>query len=137
MKGLLPSTPETNSNIQCSSTKMTSNSEEKLEQKVDIPLAAEPAAVAREVSLEKSPSTPLDRLTNLAKNRKRKKNGPAPNNASSSGSSSVTLNSATAGSSKRKRKGWSSLKEIAERNEALRSQSIGNFAIPFSLQSAK
>ena len=64
---------------------MTSNSEEKLDQKGDILLAAELDAVAREVSLEESPLTLLERLTNSAKQRKRKINVTAPNNASSSG----------------------------------------------------
>lgn len=97
------------------------------------------AVVTREVSLEKSPLALLKRLGSSTK-KKRKRNGCSANKAElNRGSSFVTSNSvdvAGGGSCKRKRKGWSSLKEIVENNEARSSRSLSSFAIPFLLHAA-
>lgn len=76
----------------------------------------------------KSPITPLLIPENSSK-KKRK--------ASVSGPKSETGSATTdsgKGNSKRRRKGWTRLKEIAESNEAENNQRMGNFAIPFLLQ---
>ncbi|ONK64010.1 uncharacterized protein A4U43_C07F21180 [Asparagus officinalis] len=141
IKSLLPSKPksETNSTKTRNSSERELGNKEKTDQNVKVPLTIGKCECPREVSVEMSPLTPLEMLANSSK-KKRKRNLSASNKDSSTKSTPVTSNcgeGTTVSSSKRKRKGWTSLKKIAESNEAKNSQSISNFAIPFLLQMAK
>ncbi|KAJ6806820.1 uncharacterized protein M6B38_105745 [Iris pallida] len=93
-------------------------------------------ADVEQISVEKSPVTPLRKLLDSSK----KKRKARPTHGTDDGTGSASLNSGegTGGSSRRKRKGgWSSLKKIAESNEAGSSRTISNFVIPLVLQAPK
>ncbi|WOL13318.1 hypothetical protein Cni_G22088 [Canna indica] len=87
-------------------------------------------AAVRSIS-SKSPVTPLMKLVNKSNNKK-KVSGSTPNKVGSN--SAIAISETTiGGSSKRRRKGWSSLKEIVQINESQKDKSISNFAIPFQI----
>lgn len=73
--------------------------------------------------------------TTLLDSKRRKRSRPGAKKAAESGISSVVENAenSTGPSSKRKRKPWTSLKEIAERNEQEHRHGFSKLAIPFLL----
>ncbi|KAJ8623910.1 hypothetical protein MRB53_032440 [Persea americana] len=88
----------------------------------------------REIAIESSPVTPFTKVGNgLPENRKNSGLGSNKISRADKSSSTAETGKATSGSSKRKRKGWSSLKEIAENMERQNTSSIGNLTVPFFL----
>ncbi|RWW17584.1 hypothetical protein GW17_00018473, partial [Ensete ventricosum] len=85
-------------------------------------------AAAGSVAL-KSPVTPLMKMINKSNKKRKKANGSTTNN----GLATADSGQAIGGSSKRRRKGWSSLKEIVESSESKNDRSINNLSIPFLL----
>ncbi|XP_073103146.1 uncharacterized protein [Elaeis guineensis] len=151
MKNLIASRlrQDSDSNQHCSADRADGISENVLAAKhaihqdvgEEIPLKLEPvselksvtpgrAAVTGEV-LAKIPVTPLEKLVNASK-RKRKVSGSIPNKLPVGGSNSAITDSGkgTGGSSRRRRKAWCSLKEIAEKSELEDARNLSNFAIP-------
>ncbi|KAJ6825394.1 uncharacterized protein M6B38_375925 [Iris pallida] len=93
-------------------------------------------AEVEQISVEESPVTPLLKLLDSSKKKRKTRR----THGTDDGTGSATLNSGegTGGSSRRKRKGgWSSLKKITESNEAGSSRTIRNFVIPLVLQVSK
>ncbi|KAJ4712067.1 RNAse P, Rpr2/Rpp21 subunit [Melia azedarach] len=95
-------------------------------------------AIARESPTCSSPTTPSvkTKITLEAKKRRRNKLGTKTPAEYESKSAITDTEKTTVVSTKRKRKSWTSLKEIAERSEhdnGQNSQNIANLAIPFSL----
>lgn len=167
VKDLLRSRPDANSNVQpsgkvistcekkkiCSLNKVAGNFKNELDEKkilnqnaASLPSVTDSIteltcqiprdADVEQISVEKSPVTPLLKLLDSSK----KKRKARPTHGTDDGTGSATLNSGegTGGSSRRKRKGgWSSLKKIAESNEAGSSRTISNFVIPLVLQASK
>ncbi|OVA14055.1 RNAse P [Macleaya cordata] len=91
--------------------------------------------IARDIPIEKSPATPVERVQMIlsdGKRRKRNRSGCNKQVGTESNSATMDAEKATAGSSKRKRKSWSSLKEIAENSER-KSSDVVNLTIPFLL----
>ncbi|XP_077241851.1 RNase P Rpr2/Rpp21 subunit domain protein [Tasmannia lanceolata] len=86
----------------------------------------------KEIPFESSPVTPVDRTGLLAKE-KRKMNGFSSNKTVGTDKSSATseMGKSSGRSSKRRRKAWCSLKEIAKSGEHGNTQGISNLAIPF------
>lgn len=82
-----------------------------------------------------APTTPTTSGITLLDSKRRKRNRPGAKKAAESGSSSVVVDAenSTSASNKRKRKSWTSLKEIAERNEQGHRHGISKLAIPFVL----
>lgn len=88
----------------------------------------------RGTPIQGSPATPFGKVaSDGSKNRKKsglrsKRTDGADNSAATTETGNVKT-----GSSKRRRKGWSSLKEIAETSERDNARSVGNLSIPFFL----
>lgn len=82
-----------------------------------------------------APATPATTGITLLDSKKRKRNRPGAKKAAESGSSLIVVDAenSTGTSNKRKRKSWTSLKEIAERNEQEHRHGISKSAIPFVL----
>ncbi|XP_008787530.2 uncharacterized protein LOC103705551 [Phoenix dactylifera] len=109
----------------------------------EIPLKLEPvselksltpgkAAVTEEV-LAKIPVTPLEKLANTSE-RKRKVSGSTPNKLPVGGNhSEITYSGMGTVSSKRRRRAWSSLKEITKESELENARNLSSFAIPFHI----
>ncbi|KAG1367987.1 hypothetical protein COCNU_14G004550 [Cocos nucifera] len=151
MKNLIASRlgQDSDSNQHCSTDRAHGKSENVLaaEHEVrqdvgeEIPLKLEPvpelksitperAAVTGEI-LAKCPVTPLEKMVNTSE-RKRKVSDSVPNKLPVGGNHSAITDSGkgTGGSSKRRRKAWSGLKEITELENA---KNLSNFAIPFHI----
>ncbi|XP_010255395.1 PREDICTED: uncharacterized protein LOC104596076 [Nelumbo nucifera] len=93
-----------------------------------------------EVSQENSPPTPLVGTRTLlleGKAKRRRQNRAGSNKAIETESNSAAMSAGSVvsagGSSKRKRRSWCSLKEIAESSERESTQNIANLKIPFFL----
>ncbi|WOL16308.1 hypothetical protein Cni_G25095 [Canna indica] len=86
-------------------------------------------AAVRSIS-SKSPVTRLMKLVNKSNNKKVSDSTP---NKVGSNSAIAVSETTIGGSNKRRRKGWSSLKEIVQINESQKDKSISNFAIPFQI----
>ncbi|XP_058083290.1 uncharacterized protein LOC131231195 [Magnolia sinica] len=89
-----------------------------------------------EITIENSPATPFKRVgsaLSVEKKWKRCRSGPKKTVGNENSSASMETGKATSGSSKRRRKAWSSLKEIAENNERESAREIGNLTIPFHI----
>ncbi|KAK3005766.1 hypothetical protein RJ639_017578 [Escallonia herrerae] len=86
--------------------------------------------IGKDDSATKSPETPL---MTLLEQKKRKRNRSASKKSVESGSSSVPVDTekAVSTSCKRRRKSWTSLKDIAESSDHGNSRSINNVVIPF------
>ncbi|KAJ7944919.1 RNAse P, Rpr2/Rpp21 subunit [Quillaja saponaria] len=98
-------------------------------------LLASPTA-PRDIPIKESHATPLLRnVTTLLDTKRIKNNRSAANKAARPvGTSALADVEKTAGtSSKRKRKSWTSLKEIAQTSEHGSSRSVANLTIPFFL----
>lgn len=82
-----------------------------------------------------APATPATIGTTLLDSKRRKRNRPGAKKAAESGSSSIVADTekSTGASNKRKRKSWTSLKEIAERNDQEHRHGISKLAVPFVL----
>ncbi|XP_010934777.1 uncharacterized protein [Elaeis guineensis] len=154
MKNLTASrrSQDSDSNQQCSTDRAHGNSENVLAAKhevrqdvrEEIPSKLEPvselksitpgrAAVTGEI-LAKCPVNPLGKVVNTSQ-RKRKVSDSLPNKLPVGGNHSAITDSGkgTGGSSKRRRKAWSSLKEISEKSELENAKNLSNFAIPFHI----
>ncbi|KAF8379502.1 hypothetical protein HHK36_028938 [Tetracentron sinense] len=91
-------------------------------------------ATTTEILVENSPATPLVRRGAIlleGKRRKRSKSGSKKPIGSESNSATMDAENSFSGSSKRRRKSWSSLKEISESSERKNTRNITNLAIPF------
>ncbi|KAK2664084.1 hypothetical protein Ddye_002658 [Dipteronia dyeriana] len=104
-------------------TEMRSNDEVTKLDEVTLP------AIAGDAPVSNSPVTPVrTRLTLEVAKRKRNKSG------TKKPAESIDEEKTAGTSTKRRRKSWTSLKEIAERSGNDNSQNITNLTIPFSLQ---
>ncbi|CAN0914413.1 hypothetical protein LINGRAHAP2_LOCUS28556 [Linum grandiflorum] len=95
-----------------------------------------------ETALPASPGTPLDGnagatplLEALRRKRNRSKTKKKPEDFESASAAAATLETdeTSVGGSRKKRKAWTSLKEIAESNEKDARQKLSNFVLPLSL----
>lgn len=87
-----------------------------------------------DVTIGSGSVTPNAKVGNvLPVNKKNSGLGSNKSTRAANSSSTAETGKATSGSSKRKRKGWSSLKEIAENFERENARSISNLTIPFLL----
>ncbi|KAK3227314.1 hypothetical protein Dsin_007176 [Dipteronia sinensis] len=93
-------------------------------------------AIAGDAPVSNSPVTPSVRtkLTLEVTKRKRNKSGTKKPAESESASATNDTEKTAGTSTKRRRKSWTSLKEIAEKSGHDNSQNITNLTIPFSLQ---
>ena len=83
-----------------------------------------------------SPATPPVRKGNtLLRGKRRKRNNPGSNKQAEPGSNSVSADTenSVSTSNKRRRKSWTSLREIAETSKQGNTQNIANLTIPFFL----
>lgn len=82
-----------------------------------------------------SPTTPMTKVGTLLDTKRRKRNRSGSKKSAESESSSVPADSekVSIASSKRKRKSWTSLKDIAERSEQDSSCNFANLSIPFCI----
>lgn len=146
------STHDLDANPHCSTDRTKGNSENVVATRHAVhqdvgeqtPLKQEPASELKSVSpgeaaatgeiLVKCPVAPLGSLVNTSQ-RKRNVSGSTPNKLPVGGNNSAITDSGkgSGGSSKRRRKAWSSLKEITENNELLNAKNISKFAIPFRM----
>lgn len=97
---------------------------------------ASPPAGEETSSVAENPSTPsvLKRLSLLdSKKRKRNKAKPKQAEGLEANSAMEDAKKAEIASSKRRRKGWTTLRDIAEINERERSKNFTNFSVPFTL----
>ncbi|CAN1843485.1 hypothetical protein LINPERHAP1_LOCUS37166 [Linum perenne] len=104
---------------------------------------AMPAIPEEETPAENSPKTPIDRsaaaiplLEALRRKRNRSKTKRKPEDLESAASASAALDDAktSVGGSRKKRKSWTSLKEIAKSNENdARQKLISSFVLPLTL----
>ncbi|KAI3860963.1 hypothetical protein MKW92_028168 [Papaver armeniacum] len=85
--------------------------------------------VCKDVARENSPATPLNRVPMLLLDAKRRKRNKSNNTVSDS--KTMDVEKVSGSSTKRRRKSWSSLKELAEAN--VRKNDIANLIIPFRL----
>ncbi|XP_042484914.1 uncharacterized protein LOC122065177 isoform X1 [Macadamia integrifolia] len=93
-------------------------------------------ATHEQIALENIPITPLVKTSRSlleGKGKKRKKKGPGSNQAGGSECNSATADTegAASGSSKRRRKSWTTLKEIVEHSQLENNHKITNLSIPF------
>ncbi|KAK4842803.1 hypothetical protein QYF36_000310 [Acer negundo] len=92
-------------------------------------------AIAGDAPVSNCPVTPVrTKLTLEVTKRKRNKSGTKKPPESESTSAVVDAEKTAGTSTKRRRKSWTSLKEIAERSGHDNSRNITNLTIPFSLQ---
>eukprot|EP00262_Sarcandra_glabra_P017356 TRINITY_DN5925_c1_g1_i2.p1 TRINITY_DN5925_c1_g1~~TRINITY_DN5925_c1_g1_i2.p1 ORF type:complete len:117 (-),score=25.15 TRINITY_DN5925_c1_g1_i2:201-551(-) len=86
-----------------------------------------------EIPTKNSPTTPLEKTCIDLSEKKSKSRGPGSNKLVETDYSSATVETGKGigGSSKRKRKAWSTLKEIAENSELSSTSKVSKFAIPF------
>ncbi|KAI3920147.1 hypothetical protein MKX01_017804 [Papaver californicum] len=91
------------------------------------------SVIGKDVASEKSPATPLNKVPMLLLDSKRRKRTRSHNKqvATESNSTNTDAEKVSRSSNRRRRKSWSSLKELAEANE--RKNDITNLAIPFRL----
>lgn len=154
MKNLIASRPgqDSDSNQHCSTDRARGNSENVLAAKhevhqdagEEIPLKLEPVSESKSITpgraavtgqiLSKCPVTPPEKVGNTSQ-RKRKVGDSIPKKLPAGGNHSAMTDSGkgTGGSSKRRRKAWSSLKEITENGELENARNLSNFAIPFHI----
>ncbi|XP_034684458.1 uncharacterized protein LOC117913568 [Vitis riparia] len=105
---------------------------------LDIPITDSPATptVATDTPITNSPATPLVRTGNTllgGKRRKRNKPGSSKQAEPESNSASADTQKSVSTSNKRRRKSWTSLREIAETSEQGNTRNIANLTIPFFL----
>ncbi|CAI9109794.1 OLC1v1009696C1 [Oldenlandia corymbosa var. corymbosa] len=94
-----------------------------------------PAMTSNDQAAVSCPATPTTKITTLLDSAKKKRNRSKSKKAAEPESSSVAIDAGKSGttSRKRRRKTWTSLKEIAERNEQNYSLNLANLSIPFHL----
>lgn len=104
---------------------------------VNSSLGVETFVAAASPAVEMSPATPLPtKGAALLDSKKRIRKRPGSKSAAKSENASAEINAgdSVSGSRKRRRKGWTSLKEIAEANERNKIHSTAGLSIPFDVQ---
>ncbi|KAL5988522.1 hypothetical protein ACLOJK_036287 [Asimina triloba] len=87
-----------------------------------------------DIAIENNPETPSEKVATVLSEKKRKRKNKSESKKPTGNENSVPVTETvkpSSGSSKRRRKSWSSLKEIAESSESKNAQGISNQIIPF------